>query len=181
MRRDGGPAGREAFGRTLGQGICRRPGVLPGAYFTLGSLKPLSTTPWIWTRSQSRTGPLEEQWHLQSPHLFLAVVASLLKARAHGQVCAVTKGARLGQIPVQARGKWDLAQEGLVLPGAVLSCHGLRLIASFSGTLRGAYSCSAHLTLGLSHRPVCGPSLLLALPFLRELEVLRATQCSASC
>lgn len=118
-----------------------------------------------------------EQWHSQSPHLFLAVVASLLKARAHGQVCAVTKGARLGQIAVQAGGKWDLAQEGLALPGAVLSCHGLRLIASFSGTLRGAYSCTAHLTLGLSHRPVCGPSLLLALPFLRELEVLRAAQC----
>lgn len=107
-------------------------------------------------------------------------MVSLLKARAHGQVCAVTKGARLGQIPVQARGMWDLAQEGLAVSGAVLSCRGLRLMAPFSWTLRGAYSCIADFALSLSHRLVCGPSLLLALPFLRELEVLSA-QCSASC
>lgn len=53
-------------------------------------------------------------------------------------------------------------------------------MAPFSWTLKGAYSCIADFALSLSHRLVCGPSLLLALPFLRELEVLSA-QCSASC
>lgn len=62
---------------------------------------------------------------MQSPDLFLAFVASLLEASAHGQVCVVTKGPGLGIEPCAGEGNVEFglgrvcpAKDSFQLPGA---------------------------------------------------------------